>query len=269
MRLNIVGPGRAGMALALRAHAAGHRIVGVVGRDHPQPHAQRVKSTAFTLGDELPDADLTVVAVVDDAIGVVAEILAYGEHKAVVHMSGLKPVSTLSSLAETGSAIGAFHPLQTLPDADRGAKRLAGAWVAVTTSDDDLVQELYVFARSLGMNPFDLADEVKPIYHAAAAAAANFTTVALTMASDLFAEAGVSFDAARPLVEAIVDNAFELGPHNALTGPVARGDIETVRAQIQALENTRWQSAFRDFVRATAMVAKRQGQFSNLTDGRP
>ncbi|NNF65091.1 MAG: DUF2520 domain-containing protein [Acidimicrobiia bacterium] len=267
MRLNIVGPGRAGMALALRAHAAGHKIVGVVGRDYPQSQAQRVKSTAFTLGDALPDADLTVVAVVDDAIGVVAEMLAFGSHEAVVHMSGLKPVSTLSSLSEAGTAIGAFHPAQTLPDADRGAQRLAGAWVAITTDDEDLLQELHVFARSLGMKSFDLADEAKPMYHAAAAAAANFTTVALTMASDLFDEAGVSFDAARPLVEAIVDNAFELGPRNALTGPVARGDIETVRTQIEALEDTRWQASFRDFVRATAMVAERQSQFSSLTDG--
>lgn len=264
MRLNIVGPGRAGMALALRAHAAGHRILGIAGRDYPQAEAQRVNATAFTLGDDLPEADLTVIAVVDDAIDVVAEILSFDNHTAVVHMSGLKPVAALESLAETGSAIGSFHPLQTLPDADRGAQRLSGAWVAVTTDDPDLLQELHVFGRSIGMNPFDLADAVKPIYHAAAAAAANFTTVALAMSSDLFAQAGVPFGAARPLVEAIVINAFELGPKNALTGPVSRGDIETVRTQLAAVAGTQWEAAFRDFVRATAVVAGRSGEFADL-----
>ncbi len=119
----------------------------------------------------------------------------------------------------------------------------------------------------MGGRPFDLDDEQKVVYHAAAAAAANFPVAALAVASDLFDAAGVPFEAAKPLVEAIVANAFDLGPRAALTGPVARGDAETVAAQLAAVAAHRpgWEQAFRWFVSATADVAGTTDQLEDLS----
>ncbi|MFQ5555724.1 MAG: DUF2520 domain-containing protein, partial [Acidimicrobiia bacterium] len=89
---------------------------------------------------------------------------------------------------------------------------------------------------------------------------------AFTMASDLRLEAGIRFDVARPLVAAVVANAFELGPRAALTGPVARGDVATVSGQIEAVRTAapEWLPAFVDAVAELARVTGRRAEFAPL-----
>lgn len=276
LRLLIIGPGRAGMALALAAAAAGHEIDAVVGRtrDHAAPAAADLGVRALGVEEEMPGSDLAVVAVRDDAIEAVARLLAVRSpaYRRAVHLSGLVAVDALDALRREGVAVGSFHPLQTLPTPEVGARRLAGAAVAVT-ADGPLADLLHRFAESLGATAFDLDDAAKPTYHAAAAAAANFPVVALTMAHDLFASAGVDFAVARPLVDAIVANSFELGPRAALTGPVARGDVSTVAAQLAAVRAAapEWEPAFRELVDELARLAGRRDLFEDLLgsgDGR-
>jgi len=162
--------------------------------------------------------------------------------------------------------VGSFHPLQTLPDAALGAARLVGAWIGVTAEDERLVELLEGIARSLGARPFSLADAAKPVYHAGAAAAANLPLAALMMAADLFAAAGVPFDAARPLVEAVVANAFDLGPAAALTGPVARGDTGSVATQLGAVAAVapEWLEAFSAGVAELARLTGRESEFRDV-----
>jgi predicted short-subunit dehydrogenase-like oxidoreductase (DUF2520 family) len=157
--------------------------------------------------------------------------------------------------------------LQTLPTPEAGAARLAGAFIAVTASEP-LQERLEGLARSLGATPFPLRDDAKPLYHAAAAAAANFPLAAFAMASDLFESAGVPWEAAKPLVEAVVANAFELGPRVALTGPVARGDVATVAAQLDAVaeSNPAWQVTFARFVASLAALTGRSEEFESVLD---
>lgn len=258
MDLSLVGPGRAGLAVTLAAKRAGHRITGVLGRDASTSAeaARQLEAPVVSWGEPLPACDLVLVAVRDDAISDVAErligqVAAVG---AVAHLSGLKSIATLAGV---GIPFGSFHPLQTLPSPEIGADRLAGAWVAVTSDDDLLSDRLFALAASLGCHPFELADEQKPLYHAAAAAAANFTLAALAMSRRLFSAAGVDFAAAAPLIDAIVANAATMGPEAALTGPVARGDVGTVQAQVAAVRTAAPELAehFVAMVRATAAVA--------------
>jgi predicted short-subunit dehydrogenase-like oxidoreductase (DUF2520 family) len=269
MRIALVGPGRAGTALALAMERAGHDIVAVAARDRSQAEqaAALVGAKPFALGDALPAVDLVLVAVRDDAIGEVAGALvpAMGEAGGVVHVSGATPVGALEPLADAGFATGSFHPLQTLPNPEAGADRLTGAWIAITAFPP-LRGVLHELATSLGARPFDLDDDRKAVYHAAAAAAANFPLAALAVSRDLFTAAGVPFEAARPLVEALVANAFERGPTESLTGPVARGDVETVGAQLAAIssESPQWEHAFRSFVAATADVAGTSELFEDV-----
>ncbi len=269
MRITIVGPGRAGLSLAAAAQHADHDITALVGRDLAQAaaHADRFGAQPAAAGDDLPETDLVVIATRDVAIAPVADLVAptVRTDLGAVHLSGLTPVAALAAFADRDVATGSFHPLQTLPTAEAGASRLAGAWIAVTAAApfDGQLSDL---ATSLGAHPFALADEAKPLYHAAAAAAANLPLAALTMASDLFERAGVPFAAARPLVEAVVANAFDLGPRPALTGPVARGDVATVDAQLDAVAAAEpdWLPAFTAGVMQLAAITGRTEEFEDM-----
>jgi predicted short-subunit dehydrogenase-like oxidoreductase (DUF2520 family) len=271
MRIIVVGPGRAGLSIAAAARNAGHELAAIVGKDHEQAAAgaAAVGSRALGPNDELPPADLLIMAVRDDDIAPVAGELASRMKgiAAAVHVSGLASVQTLAALAGAGIEVGSFHPLQTLPTPEAGAMRLAGAWVAVT-AEEPLRARLHELAISLRAHPFDLADDAKALYHAGAAAAANFPLLALAMASDLFAAVGVPFAAARPLVEAVIANAFEIGPRPSLTGPVARGDMGTVEAQLDAVaaRSPEWLGAFSANVLYLARLTGRGDDFSELLE---
>lgn len=248
MNIEIVGAGRAGGAIAIAASRSGHGIVGIHSRN---PNDVAVLENLVPIVDG--DADLRILAVTDDAIESVASTLIDAAPAPTVHLSGARSVGALSSLAEAGVATGSFHPLQSFPDAERGAASLAGAWVAIT-ADEPLAGVLDGFAVSLGCHPFRLDDAAKPRYHAAASAVANFTVACLGVGDRILADVGVPFAATRPLVEAVVENCYEWDPHTALTGPIARGDVDTVAAQIMAVKGVDDDvaQAFVEFARATA-----------------
>lgn len=257
MRLVMVGPGRAGGSLALAAQRAGHVITGVLERTGG--FAGRHGFVSLSWEERLPNADLLVLSVSDRAIAEVASRLAasVSEVQSAVHLSGYASVATLRPLEEAGLLVGSFHPLQTLPNPETGADSLAGAYAAVTAKEP-LRSELHDLASDLDMVPFDLEDERKPLYHAGAAAASNLVVTALAIAADLLGAAGVPLQAARPLTEQVVANAFTLGPDAALTGPIARGDIETVRGHLAAAEKASVGRQFRLLAEATALRAGRE-----------
>jgi predicted short-subunit dehydrogenase-like oxidoreductase (DUF2520 family) len=229
MKLLVVGPGRAGGSLALAAEAAGHEMVGVLSRHPVEPWVSLEWDTA------LPEADVMFIAVRDEAIPEVASRIApwVADIGVVAHLSGFTPVMALHEIQERGTAVGGFHPLQSLPDPESGARALAGSFVAID-GDQLGVDLLTHLATSLGMESFRLDDTARPAYHAAAAAAANFVVTALAVSGDLFRAARVDPKVSRPLVENVVANVFSKGADASLTGPIARGDIETVIGHLTA-----------------------------------
>ena len=217
--------------MALAAIRAGHEIVGVLSRSPtPAPYGP-----SLDWADPLPRCDLLLISVRDDVITDVAGRLAplAGSVSVAAHMSGFTPVSALDDFAETGVEIGGFHPLQTLPDAERGAEALGGAFVGIG-GGPEASEVLHDLAESLGMTPFPLSDESRPAYHAGASAASNFVITALATAADLMMEARIDPIVTRPLVERAVANLYELSAESPLTGPIARGDTTTVRGQLRA-----------------------------------
>lgn len=230
MRLVIIGPGRAGGALGIASERAGHQIVGVLSRSPYDGEWPRLDWDA-----DLPDCDVAFLSVRDDVIADVSHRIApfVSEVGAVAHLSGFVPVLVLHHLQERGTAVGGFHPLQSLPDPESGAKALSGAYVGID-GDQLAVDMLSHLASTLGMEAFQLDDKARPAYHAAAAAAANFVITSLAVSADLFDSAGIDPKVSRPLVEHAVASAFDKGPTAALTGPIARGDIETVIGHLTA-----------------------------------
>ena len=256
------------MALALAARRAGHRIVGVLGRnpDRTEAAAQTVGARPLFSSDLIGTGDLLVLAVRDAVIEDVAAAVGDASgYTSAIHLSGYVSVDALQLLASQGLECGSFHPLQTLPTPEAGVCRLSGAWIGVTAVDP-LRSTLHKLAASLGARPFDLADDSKALYHAAASAAANFPLSALVIAQDLFKEVGVPLEAAKPLVMAVIENAFDMGATAALTGPVARGDMETVNGQIRAVNTSapEWSASFVTFVRQLARIVGRSDQFKEI-----
>lgn len=250
MNIEIHGTGRAAGAIAIAASRAGHVVVGIHGRGGAEANPLEPNVTIIP-----GRPDLRIIAVSDRAIGEVAESLVGAEPVPTVHVSGVEPITVLDPLADV-VAVGSFHPLQTLPTPEAGADRLAGAWIGIT-AEEPLAAQLGGFAESMGCRPFRLADAQKALYHAAAAAVANFTLASMAVADDLYSASGVPFEASRPLMEAIAANAYDLGPRQALTGPIARGDIGTVAKQVEAIraELPEDLDAFLGFARATALIA--------------
>ena len=275
MRIVVVGPGRAGGSLAVAARTVGHELVGLFGRrTSNQLLADRLGVRLRLIGEPLPEADLVVVAVRDDALPEVAATLSplADRVRGAVHLSGLTSVRVLDPLREAGLATGSFHPLQTLAGWEAGSRALPRAYVGITASED-LATELEALARSIGCRPIRVADDRKPLYHAAGGVAANYVAAALCVAEYMFREAEVDPAAARPMVEQAVANAFDLGFREALTGPISRGDLGTVRRQIEAVDShaPAASEAFRVLTRLTAQLAGKAEEVEEVlrVTGRP
>ncbi len=247
-RIVIVGPGRAGMSLGLAARSAGHELVAVASRTS----AAVDLALSVPLSGKLPDAEFVFIAVPDDVIGDVAGLLHPPAGAIIAHLSGRTSVDVLAPL---GNSVGSLHPLMTLPSPQVGAKALVGSGAAITSRSEAVIGALSVFATSIGMRPFTLPDSAKASYHAGATAASNYVVAALAVAERLLEAAGVPFNVVEPLVAASVSNVFELGGVDALTGPIARGDIGTVRAQRAAARDTGIEDIFVAMGRATALLA--------------
>ena len=177
-----------------------------------------------TTGRELDcgDADLILLCVPDQAIPEVAGAIPPGPW--IGHTSGACSLQALEPHERRFS----LHPLQTF-SLELGPEQLDGAWAAVTGENDTALQAGRVLAGLLGLRPFDLDDEERAIYHAAAAFASSFLVTLHEVAAELMEAAGAPPDALEPLMRRTMDNGFN---H---TGPLVRGDWETVERHLRAI----------------------------------
>jgi predicted short-subunit dehydrogenase-like oxidoreductase (DUF2520 family) len=183
----------------------------------------RLRERGVAVGEE---GQLIVLCVPDGSIAEVAAAVDKGPW--VAHVSGATPLSALDPHRRRFS----MHPLQTFTRA-RGPEQLNGAWAAVTAEGKEARAAGFWLAETLGLKPFDLADEARPLYHAGAAIASNYLVTLHAVASELFRAAGAPPEALVPLMRRTIENGFEL------TGPIERGDWETVEAHRRAIRAAR------------------------------
>lgn len=202
-RIHVIGTGRAGGAIRDRLAERGLAITdGRVPAD---------------------DAELVLLCVPDSVIGEVARAVTPGRWMA--HVSG---AISLRELEPHTRRFG-VHPLQTLTR-DRGAEQLDGAWGAVIGESPEALARARWLAEMLGLRGFELADDDRAAYHAAAVIGGNGIVALHRAASRLLAETGVPAEALVPLMIRTIENGFDL------TGPIARGDVVTVERHLAALE---------------------------------
>ncbi len=264
--IGLIGPGRAGVGLALALARAGYSV-----RLHGRNKKSLPAPLTLTVGDGrkpppwLGEIDVVILTVRDDAITPLATSLAnsraISERHVVLHLSGVQGQEALGPLVTSRAALGSFHPLQTIVEPELAAGRLQGAWAAVEGMPRAVAAGERI-AKDLGMRPFRIATKAKAIYHAGAVFASNYLVVVEAIAQRLLRHAGLSdadaWAALRPLVEGTFENLSRHEPREALTGPVVRGDTATI---VRHLESLAVDDAklYRALGRAALELAQKQG----------
>lgn len=224
--VTILGRGRVGCSLGRALEQAGVDVRIVAAREDARSARGR----------------LVVLAVPDEAIGAVADRVATAvgdERPPVVHLSGACGLEPLSALADAGFAVGVLHPFLPFPSV-RPPEVFRGATIGIEASVPALESRLDDVARAIGGVPTRVPGDRWSLYHAAAVMASNYLVVLAAQATELLEQAGFDRDGAvralLPLMSGTLENLAREGLPHALSGPLRRGDAETVERHLRALE---------------------------------
>ncbi len=271
----VIGAGRVGQALALLLRRAGARITAVSVR-----RAEDLDAAALATGgrgttdnaEAARSAKVVLVTVGDDDIeSVVCEIAGrdgFSPGQFVIHASGVHGLAPLRAASSAGAMTGCVHPLQSFVSVPHAVDAIPGTIFGVTT-EPDARELLEALVRAAGGVPVLIEEADKPLYHAAASVASNLLVALEDMAIEMFVRAGMPEASAReavdPLLQGTVANVRRFGTRQALTGPIVRGDIETVRRHLQALEAL--PALYRESYRALAAHAVDMAESRGDIDG--
>ena len=229
LRVGVVGAGRVGAVLGAALARAGHEVVGVSAVSE----ASKARAALFLPGvpvlsplEVAKRSGLLLLAVPDDVLPGLVQGLGADLPSVVAHVSGRHGLAVLAGVRTPL----ALHPVYPFTG---GPVDLTGVSFGVTAHDLDLADRL---VHDLGGVPVHVAEELRPLWHAALAHGANHLVTLVASAADLLRAAGAEDPGAvlRPLLTAALDGALDRGDA-ALTGPVMRGDAGTVRAHLAAL----------------------------------
>ncbi len=241
----ILGLGKVGTAFGYLLKSAGYRIVAVASRSISSLH----QGVAFTGGnpctsfsDAAAGAECIFITTADDAIQSICDKISQegctGPGKKVIHMSGAGGLDLLASARKTGAYVASIHPLQSFADVEGAINNIPGSTFGIT-ANDDIKNWAVQIVRDVGGISFFIPEADKTLYHAAACMASNYLTALMHTVEEIYVSLGMPRDAAIrafwPLVRGTFKNIEMKGTVSALTGPVARGDIGTIRKHLEAL----------------------------------
>jgi len=245
--LAIIGPGRVGTSIGILAARAGYGVVAVGGRrrDSAVTAARRIGKDvrACDIADAAKSAKMILLCLPDDAIETVCKELAqqnkFTKGAVVAHSSGVLSSNILSAARDCCQcSVASMHPLQTFPTVDAAIKKMSGTY-CFYEGDERAIPVIERFAKNIGLRPIRIASTSKTLYHAAAVTACNYFVALIDSAIVLAEKAGIdrttAWSALEPLVATTLNNITELGTTQSLTGPIARGDVKTVRRHLQEL----------------------------------
>ena len=270
--LCIIGGGKVGRTLArLWVDSQAVELLDVLSRtkDSAQGACSFIGAgRAIEAWSELRAASLYLIAVPDDSIEqACADLAATGKlqaHSIVFHCSGAKNIQVLHAALEHGAAVASVHPIRSFASPELLISSFAGTYCGAE-GEPRALEVLGKLFTAIGGKIVAINSEHKVLYHAAAVFASNYLVTLLDLAQRAYVEAGIepatALQLMEPLVRATVDNVFKLGPLPALTGPIARGDMATVRRQQEAVDEwrARYGDLYREFAKLTMELAARRG----------
>jgi predicted short-subunit dehydrogenase-like oxidoreductase (DUF2520 family) len=241
--VGVIGAGRVGPVLAAALARAGHSVVAASGvSERSRRRAEEMLPGVPLLPSQevAVQAELLLITVPDDALEqLAAGLVSTGgirQGKVVVHTSGRYGIGVLEPVLKAGALPLALHPVMTFTGTDVDLPRLSGCSFGVTAPEQfrPMAETLVV---EMGGEPEWIAEERRPLYHAALASGSNHLVTLVAQAADLLRASGVAQPnhMLAPLLSAALDNALRSGDA-ALTGPVARGDAGTVAAHLAELD---------------------------------
>lgn len=269
--LAIIGAGKVGRTLARLWHAAGVVTVQDI-LNRRSGSAQQATDfigagRAIMEFSQLRRADIVLIGTPDDQIATCcASLAASGQLSSgsiVFHCSGALPSSILQSARACGAAIASAHPIRSFARPEEVAGSFAGTWCGI--EGHRLARDvLHPLFADIGAQLVDIAPEQKVLYHAAAVFASNYLVTLLDTAMQTWGEAGIPPDTARKmmatLVRETVENVLQIGPEQALTGPIARNDVATVVTQYRHVKrwDRRYGALYKKMGKLTAALARRR-----------
>jgi len=241
VNISIIGAGRAGSALACLMSDSGYGIGSVIDKDSDRARALAERAGAVNYASSpaglYDEFDVLLIAVPDDAIANTVEVLAQSgkisTRCTVVHVSGLHTADILDPCTQQGACAASFHPCTAFSP----AQPVITPFYTAIEGDARAVEIMTEIAKTIGAVPFTVSAADKALYHNACTWASNYLVTVLSTAVSVTEgmEPAVPPEALMGLAEQSVKNFFAGGGAGALTGPIARGDINTVSAHIQAL----------------------------------
>jgi predicted short-subunit dehydrogenase-like oxidoreductase (DUF2520 family) len=268
--LAIIGGGKVARTLARLWHVANVAVVqDVLNRSHESAQAAIDFIGAGTAIDDitqLRQADIVLIGTPDDQIAVSCDLLSASHRlqagSIVFHCSGAMPSSILQSVTACGASIASVHPVRSFARPEEVARSFAGTWCGVE-GDRAALDVLQPLFTAIGAHFVAIDAEQKVLYHAGAVFASNYLVTLLDAAVQAYGQAGVPPETALKMMSALVrettENVLQIGPERALTGPIARGDVETVLRQYRAVRSwdRRYGGLYRKLGKLTAALARR------------
>ncbi|MCU0601977.1 MAG: DUF2520 domain-containing protein [Desulfobacterales bacterium] len=242
-KLGFIGAGPVGTTFGVRLSEKGYPVIGVadISPEAAQRFAGRVPGCrVFGNNQDLADAaDMVFITTADDFIAPVSAGLKWRSGQTVVHCSGASTVRSLETARQQGARVGSIHPCQTFAGVEQAIANLPGSTFAIE-AEEPVKTTLTEMARALQGDIVYLTSEDKVLYHAAAAIACNYFTTIVKLATDLWRNFGKTsadgIKAYMPLLRGTLTNIETVGFPKCLTGPIARGDVATIRRHLAALE---------------------------------
>ena len=243
LKIGFIGAGTVGIALAVRLSSRDYQVTTVSSRSRSsaQKLADAVSSCqAFNNNQDVADAaELVFITTPDDTITSVASEIQWHQGQSIVHCSGALSTDILEPAKKLGAKVGAFHPLQTFAGVKQAIENMPGSTFALE-AEGSLLNTLKDMAIALDGHWIELKASDKVVYHAAAVVACNYLVTLVKLAADLWQSFGIPQSQATrallPLIQGTIHNIDAVGIPQALTGPIARGDIETIKKHLDALQ---------------------------------
>jgi len=270
LKVGLIGAGRVGIALSRALQNHGHSIVAA--------HAISDKSKQRVL-NYLPATDLQSIeklienvqtvlfAVPDDVLADlvrgIAQTIGFKKHQFVIHTSGRFGIDVLAPATAQGALPMAIHPAMTFTGAPNDVDRIIGCPFAITTSDE-LLPIAAALVLNMGGREYVVAESDRSIYHAALSHAANHSSVAVNQSKEILQQIGIENPGLflSPLVNAAIENSLTMGIES-LTGPIVRGDVETVRSHMLSLKESDARETYRAIAIATVGTLQKSGKLNS------